>query len=120
MEEQAELVKYLGDPTETVIAEMNGLAEKHLATLITVQKKKVIVAFSYYAVQYTQRIKEILSNDSLPYPVVTDLPKQFPTIELEKKMADEYIKEILEKQDLKSPYIYSIIFNQDKKGTDLV
>ena len=113
VEEQAELVKYLGDPVETVIAELTGLAEKHLATLITVQKKKVIVAFSYYATPYTQRFKEILSNDSLPYPVVSDLPKQFPTQELEKKMADEYIKEILEKQDLKSPYIYSIVFNKE-------
>ena len=46
VEEQAELVKYLGDPTGTVTAELAGLEQKHLAAVIPNGNKKMIVSIS--------------------------------------------------------------------------
>ena len=48
VEEQSELVKYLGDPSGTVTAELQGLSEKHLAALINHGNKRTIVVFSYF------------------------------------------------------------------------
>ena len=39
VEEQSELVKYLGDPTGTVTAELQGLSEKHLVAIINNNNK---------------------------------------------------------------------------------
>lgn len=113
VEEQADLVKYLGDPSGTVDAELSGLSEKHLLSVITVQKKRLIVVYSFYSVQYSNRFKEILANETIPYPAITDLPKQFPVNDLEKRTASEYIKNALVKQDLKSPLLYSVSFNAE-------
>ena len=55
IEEQAELVKYLGDPAQTVSAELQGLADKHLVSVIQHHNKKVIVSISFFAVMDTKR-----------------------------------------------------------------
>ena len=39
VEEQSELVKYLGDPSGTVTAELQGLSEKHLVAIINTKNK---------------------------------------------------------------------------------
>ncbi|MBQ8211899.1 MAG: hypothetical protein IJZ27_05155 [Treponema sp.] len=48
IEEEGELVKYLGDPTQTVSAELQGLADKHLVAITQQHNKKVIVCISYF------------------------------------------------------------------------
>ena len=78
VEEQGELVKYLGDTAGTVNAELQGLSEKHLVTVVTNNNKKTIVTFSFFVSRYQNQYNEILRNDSTPYPLVSDLPKQFP------------------------------------------
>lgn len=113
VEEQPELAKYLGDPTPTVSAELEGLQEKKLAAVITNNKKKTIVSISYFSVKFAGQFKEILVADATPYPVITDLPKQFPPNYLEIKLADTYIPQALEKQDLKSPALYVIQFQHE-------
>ncbi len=113
VEEQAELVKYLGDPQPTVSAELEALSQKKIAALVNQDKKKVIISIAYFSIQYTNRFKEILENESVPYPVVTDLPAKFPVDFLERKNASQYITEILEKQDVKSQKLYVIVFNHD-------
>lgn len=113
VEEQSELVKYLGDPTSTVVAELQGLSEKHLVSVINANNKKTIISLSFYAMKYANLYKELLNNDSLLYPIVTDLPKQFPTNSLERKSASQYITTLIEKDDSKSPYLYIIEFTRD-------
>lgn len=113
VEEQAELVKYLGDPTSTVTAELEGLQAKHIASIVTHDKKKLIVSVAFISAQYTKRFKDILENESIPYPVVTDLPKMFPMEVLEQKNSSDYIKEILEKQDTKSQCLYIVHFSHE-------
>lgn len=113
VEEQAELVKYLGDPTSTVTAELQGLTEKKLVAIINSNNKKTIVSISYFSVKYANQYKEIMKNEAIPYPIVTDLPKQFPTSSVEKKIANQYITDLIEKDDSKSPLLYIMEFTRD-------
>lgn len=116
VEEQADLVKYLGDPTDTITAELQGLQTKKLATVIQHDKKKQIVSVHYLSVKYANQFKQILENDSVPYPLVSDLPKNFPADFLEQKPADTYIKEILENQDTKSANLNVILFSHENSS----
>ena len=52
VEEQADLVKYLGDPSGTLTAELQGLAEKHIAAVIENNNKKVIVSIAFLSLKY--------------------------------------------------------------------
>lgn len=113
VEEQSELVKYLGDPTNTVVAELQGLSEKHLVSIINANNKKTIVSISYFSVKYANLYKEIMKNESLPYPIITDLPKQFPNQALEHKVASQYIPSLIDKDNTKSPLLYFMDFSRD-------
>lgn len=113
VEEQSELVKYLGDPSSTLTAELQGLSEKHLVAVINANNKKTIVSVSFFAMKYANQFKEMLKNDSVLYPVLSDLPKLFPVSVLEHKVANQYIPEIMNKDTSKSPLLYILDFNRD-------
>ena len=113
VEEQSELVKYLGDPSSTIVAELQGLSDKHLVALINANNKKTIVSITYFAVKYANQYKEIMKNESILYPIVTDLPKQFPTQVLEHKIIGQYIPSLIEKDNSKSPLLYLLDFQRD-------
>lgn len=113
VEEQAELVKYLGDPSSTVAAELQGLEEKHIATLITLNNKKTIVSITFFSAKFAVQYKELSVNETIPFPVITDLPKKFPFSAIQKKAASEYITEIIEKDNSKSQLLYSLEFIRD-------
>ena len=113
VEEQAELVKYLGDPTGTVTAELAGLEQKHLAAVIPNGNKKMIVSIAFFSVKYTNTYKEILKNESIPYPVETDLPKKFPSSILERKSAQDYFIQNMNEEPSKSQNLYVVVFPRD-------
>lgn len=113
VEEQADLVKYLGDPTNTVNAELAGLEAKHLAATIPNGNKKMIVSVAYFSAKYTATYKDILRNESIPYPVESDLPKKFPTHILEKRPAEEYIIQNMDEDASKLQNIYIIVFPRE-------
>lgn len=113
VEEQGELVKYLGDTAGTVSAELQGLSDKHLVTVVTSNNKKTIVTFSFFIARYQAQYNEILRNDSTPYPLVSDLPKQFPTNVIERKAAASYIPSLIEKDTSKTNQLYFLEFSQE-------
>ena len=113
VEEQSELVKYLGDPSGTVAAELQGLSEKKLVAIINANNKKTIVAITFLASKYANLYKEMMKNDSILYPQASDLPKQFPTQVLEHKAVSQYIPAIIEKDNSKSPLLYILDFARD-------
>lgn len=113
VEEQAELVKYLGDPTSTVLAELKGLEEKKLALLMDYNGKKLIVSISFFAVKFANQYKEMHKNETIPFPLITDLPKKFPINVLDTKYAAHYIPSITENQNIKSPLLYVLNFERD-------
>ena len=113
VEEQADLVKYLGDPTGTVTAELAGLEQKHLAAVIPNGNKKMILSIAYFSIKYATIYKELLKNESLPYPSEPDLPKKFPSTILDRKAASEYITENIGKEPSKSQSLYIVVFARD-------
>ncbi|WP_022931098.1 hypothetical protein [Treponema bryantii] len=113
VEEQSELVKYLGDPSGTVVAELQGLSEKHLVAIINANNKKTIVSITFLSSKYANLYKDMMKNESTPYPQVTDLPKQFPNQVLEHKVISQYIPSIIEKDNSKSPLLYILDFARD-------
>ena len=113
VEEQSELVKYLGDPSGTVAAELQGLSEKKLVAIINANNKKTIVSITFLATKYANLFKEMMKNESIPYPQASDLPKQFPNQVLEHKAASQYIPAIIEKENTKSPLLYILDFARD-------
>jgi len=113
VEEQSELVKYLGDPSGTVVAELQGLSEKHLVAIITANNKKTIVSITFLAAKYANLYKAMMKNESLPFPQASDLPKQFPNQTLEHKPASQYIPSIVNKETSKSPLLYILDFARD-------
>ncbi len=113
VEEQAELVKYLSDAMPTVIAELQGLTDKKLATLINNSGKRTIISISYYAAKCTEQYQQMLKNESILFPSISDLPKEFPVSVLERKAALHYLPSILDKEDLKSPLLYVLEFTHE-------
>ena len=113
IEEEGELVKYLGDPTQTVSAELQGLADKHLVAITQQHNKKVIVCISYFSVKYAEKYKECLTRESVLFPLVNDLPKLFPLNALEHKYAQNYIVNLIEHPTPKSPLLYVIDFDRE-------
>ncbi len=113
VEEQSELVKYLGDPSGTVVAELQGLSEKHLVAIINANNKKTIVSITFLSSKYANLYKDMMKNESIPYPQATDLPKQFPNQVLEHKVISQYIPSIIEKDNSKSPLLYILDFARD-------
>lgn len=113
VEDQAELVKYLGDPTSTINAELQGLSDKHLVAMIQTQNKRIIVSLSFYAMMYAAQYKEILAKDNVLFPVISDLPKQFPLDALERKDALDYITKLIEQPTPKSPLLYILDFKHE-------
>ncbi len=113
VEDQADLVKYLGDPTSTVIAELAGLEQKHLAATISNGTKKMVVSITYFSTKYAEVYKELLKNESIPYPIETDLPKKFPTSVLERKAAQDYFIQNIDEPPSKSQCLYVVVFARE-------
>ena len=113
VEEQGDLVKYLGDPTSTLLAELTGLEQKHLAATISNGSKKMIVSITYFSSKYTEVYKELTKNESIPYPVESDLPKKFPTSILERKAAQEYFIQNIDEPPSKSQALYIVVFARE-------
>ena len=113
VEEEAALVKYLGDPTQTVIAELAGLTSKHIVHLMENGNKKTVICIAYISQTLAQRYKEISSNESIPFPITSDLPKKFPLNAIEIKQASSFITDNLNEQQLKSPALYILDFSKE-------
>ena len=76
VEEQADLVKYLGDPSGTLTAELQGLAEKHIAAIIDSNNKKVIPV-SIFAGAIMMLLVDMLARslapNEIPLSVITGI-----------------------------------------------
>ena len=114
VEEQSELSKYLENTDTTVHAELEKLEEKHLVYFMDrTPEKQTIIALLYFTVQYAQRYKEIAQNPAIPFPLVSDLPKQVPLEAIPKENASDFLPALFAKQDLKSPLLYCVQLPRD-------
>lgn len=114
LEEQPDLVQYLEVPESTLLKEFEDYQNKHEVYLIKQNNGKVtVVCLTYYTVYYANKYKEILSNPQIPFPCVTDLPKQIPTEALERKSLEDIIKEWQTSQNTKSAKLYCVLMPRD-------
>lgn len=110
VEEESSLVRYLGDSSQTISAELLGLSEKNIVGLIENNNRKTIICVQYISNIIALKYKEMITNVSIPYPIVTDLPKNFPLSLIEKKQASEYIIKNLNKKPENLPNLYILEF----------
>lgn len=110
VEEESSLVRYLGDSSQTISAELLGLSEKNIVGLIENNNRKTIICVQYISNIIALKYKEMITNISIPYPIVTDLPKNFPLSLIEKKQASEYIIKNLNKKPENLPNLYILEF----------
>lgn len=113
VEEEAALVKYLGNPTETVTAELQGLAEKRLVYVTDVDGKKTIISIASLALKYSGMYKDIMVNPAILFPALSDLPKQFPDHILERKPASQYISSLIGKEPSKGTALFVLEFSRE-------
>lgn len=113
VEEQAELVKYLGDPTNTLLAEIQGLEEKHVAAIVNNNNKKVIISIAFLSQKFSERYKEIFSDYTKSFISVLDLPQKISQDIFEKKKIQQYVVESIEKQNVKNQTVYVLEFNRE-------
>ena len=73
----------------------------------------MIVSIAYFSLKYAERYKELLKNESIPYPIETDLPKKFPTSVLERKAAQEYFIQNMDEPASKLQNLYIVVFPRE-------
>lgn len=114
LEEQPELIKYMESPEAILYSELKGLAEKKEVYLLNFDTNKATIAVtSHFSVVYANKFKEILTNHTIPFPIISDLPKLLPHDAIEKETAENLIPKLYESQNLKSPVLHGIILPRD-------
>ncbi len=114
LEEQPDLVQYLEVPDSVLLKEFEDYQSRHEVFIITqANGKTTIVCITYYSVYYANKYKDIISNPSIPFPNISDLPKNLPTEALEKKALEDAVQEFQVSQNLKSPLLYCILMPRE-------
>lgn len=110
VEEQPELVPYLGDPVPQMEKAFEPLIQsKQIALIETNPAKKVIFVTGYFNATFAERYKEIKSNATVPFPTIQDMPKQTPSEVLIKSEYTEIIFDLLKNQKPDDKNLYAII-----------
>lgn len=98
VEEQPELVPYLGDPYPALNLELEKLIEAKQVLIIEPKlNKKYIYVIPYYIQVVADRYKDVIKNPSLPFPLESEMPKSAPKDILTRIDALEYVYERLKK-----------------------
>ena len=113
LEQQPNLVQYIEISESSLTKELEELASKHEVYLTTQGGKPVVIVITYYSVLYANRFKDIISNITVPFPCVTDLPKQLTVEAIETTDASEIIPKLQQEQDVKSPVLYCMMMPRD-------
>ena len=110
VEEQPDLVTYLGNPEPAIEKELVPLIEsKQVSVIDTNPSKKIIFVTGFFITKFAERYKEIQANASIPFPTVSDLPKQAPLEVLNKQNSQEIVLQLMEKQEKNDKQLYSIL-----------
>ena len=114
LEEQANLIQYIEISDTMLLKEIEELSTKHEVSILNQNTGKVIIiVLTYYSVYFTNRYKEIQSNPSIPFPVISDLPKLVPNNSVEQRDAVDFIPEALSKQTSGEVALFSLLLPRD-------
>lgn len=110
VEEQADLIRYLGHPEPSVRTELDELIKNNQAAIVDRgPNKKFIIALTYFSVSFSAVYKNIVANPVIPFPKLSDLPKQVPSNLISKESVSDFLPRMFEKQDLKSLSLFCIV-----------
>lgn len=104
VDNQPELVPYLGDAVPALNVELDKLVESKQVVLLEPRpNKKEIYVVPYYIQLVADRYTDIVKNPSLPYPLESEMPKSTPKDFLSRINAMDYIFERLTKHENGEP-----------------
>lgn len=110
VEEESDLVRYLGVSEPVIKDELQELQKNHLAYVLDQgPNKKSIIVTSYFSAHFLQVYKNIFANPTIPFPKISDLPKQVPSNMVSKEEAATFLPKMFEQQDLKSLLLCCIV-----------
>ncbi|HPX26161.1 MAG TPA: hypothetical protein PLG87_05080, partial [Treponemataceae bacterium] len=114
LEEQPELLPYIANVNDTLHKELTKLTEERKVLVILADTdRKAIVVISHLIDYYTKRYKEIENNPAIPFPMVTDLPKQVPTDVFDKQAVNDVLYKFFEKPPIDDHVLYGLHFPRD-------
>ncbi len=110
VEEVPDLVSYLGNPESAIDKELIPLIKsKQVALIDQDPSKKQIFVTGFFNSKFADRYKEIQSNPAVPFPTISDLPKQAPLEVLNKQNSQDIVFNLMKKQDKNDRQLYAII-----------
>ena len=109
-EEQESIAQYVDIEEDVLLCELENLATKREIFLLDQDNlKPVIIVLSYFSVVFAERYKEMLEKPSLPFPSISDLPKQIPLEAFLRKDASDFISSAFENQDTTALTTYCVL-----------
>ena len=111
--EQPDLAKYTKAPRESLLAELDNLAATNKVILKEEEGNQIIVISAYFRETVNSRYKQMATNPSIPYPIPTDLPKDFPQELISQQDAGTIIYDLLDGKEHGENVIYSLVFRRE-------
>jgi len=111
--EQPDLAKYTKTPRESLTSELDDLAGKNKIILKEEEGNQIIVISAYFKENVNSRYKQMANNPSVPYPIPTDLPKDFPQELISQQDAGTIIYDLLDGKEHGENVIYSLVFRRE-------
>ena len=98
-----QLLPFLNNPDIALAKDIAQIEEEHK---IIIQNKdtdkKAIIVIAYYTDKYANTYREMENNPNIPYPLLSDLPKNIPAEIVEKKQASSFLVDLLKLENDKN------------------
>ncbi len=109
LEEQPELVQYLSNTSDVVKKELEKLIDtKQIFPVLSNSEKQIVVVLDFYLEKINGRYQEIISNPSIPYPAINDLPKNTPEEIFHKEQADIFFSDMLGNAEIPQKQLFCL------------
>jgi hypothetical protein len=107
-----QLLPFLNNPDGAILKDIAKLEEEHKITILNPDTdKKAIILISYYTDKYANSYREMENNPNIPYPLMTDLPKNIPSDIVEKRQAASFLVDLLKLENEKNSGITTTQLN---------
>lgn len=113
VEEQADLVTYLGNSDALIEKDLESLVESKQIVIGGTDKKRTIFFLPAFVQKFAKVYQELQKKPTNPFPVVGDLPKVVPLDILTKITAQEYLAIGMNKQELNDKTLYAVSLPHD-------
>jgi len=114
IEENPELNVYLTQSQDQLQKELGQLESQKKIYIFNNESNILIVVISFYVDKFTLRYDEIANNPSIPFPLLSDIPKNVPHDIVSKANASDLITALFEKTTQSdTPVLHGLIMPND-------